>query len=82
MDLSANTSLAGIAEAVASVLIAASRTGCQVYVAGAMARGLWLEFGHGIETGRRTADCKCVRGAHQGPVLIHSLLRASIPAGT
>lgn len=56
MDLSANTSLAGIAEAVASVLAAASRAGCQVYVAGALARDLWLEFGHGIATGRRTAD--------------------------
>jgi predicted nucleotidyltransferase len=56
MDLSANTSLAGIAEAVASVLVAASRAGCQVYIAGALARDLWLEFGHGVATGRRTAD--------------------------
>lgn len=54
MDLSAHTSLAGIAEAVAVVHGAASLMGCEVYVTGALARDLWLEFGHGIDTGRKT----------------------------
>ena len=56
MDLSAHTSLAGIAEAARSVLDAASEISCQIYLTGALARDLWLEFGHGIDTGRQTQD--------------------------
>ncbi|MCP4203387.1 MAG: hypothetical protein GY769_15825 [bacterium] len=56
MDLSGYTSLAGLAEAIAAVLDAASRLGCKIYVTGALARDLWLEFGHKIDTGRETHD--------------------------
>ena len=56
MDLSENTSLAGLAEAVATVQEVASLIGCEIYVTGALARDLWLEFGHEIDTGRKTED--------------------------
>jgi len=56
MDLSAHTSLAGLAEAIAAVQAAAAAIGCDMYVTGGLARDLWLEFGHGIDTGRRTDD--------------------------
>ena len=56
MDLSGHTSLAGLAEAIAAVLDAASRLGCRIYVTGALARDLWLDFGHEIDTGRETHD--------------------------
>jgi len=56
MDLSAHTSLAGIAEAVAAVQRGAAAAGCDIYVTGGLARDLWLELGHGIDTGRRTED--------------------------
>lgn len=56
MDLSAHTSLAGLAEAIAAVQAAAAAIGCDMYVTGGLARDLWLEFGHGIDTGRRTED--------------------------
>lgn len=56
MDLSAHISLALLAEAVAAVLRPASAAGIEVYIAGALARDLWLEFAYGIDTGRRTAD--------------------------
>jgi predicted nucleotidyltransferase len=56
MDLSAHTSLAPLAEAVAAVLRPAAAAGIEVYIAGALARDLWLEFAYGIHTGRRTAD--------------------------
>jgi len=56
MDLSAHTSLAGLAEAVAAVQAAASLIGCDMYVTGGLARDLWLEFGHEIDTGRKTED--------------------------
>lgn len=56
MDLSAHTSLAGLAEAVGVVHDAASRLGLALYVAGAFARDLWLAFGSGVDTGRKTED--------------------------
>ena len=56
MDLSAHTSLVGLGEAIAAVQAAASRIGCDLYVTGGLARDLWLEFGHGIDTGRKTED--------------------------
>jgi predicted nucleotidyltransferase len=56
MDLSEHTSLAGLADAISAVLEVAARLDCEVYVAGALARDLWLEFGHGIDTGRETRD--------------------------
>jgi predicted nucleotidyltransferase len=56
MDLSANTSLAGLAEAVATVQVATSFSGNEVFITGALARDLWLEFGHGLDTGRITQD--------------------------
>ena len=56
MDLSKHTSLAGLAEAIAAVQAAASLIGCDIYVTGGLARDLWLEFGHGIDTGRKTED--------------------------
>jgi predicted nucleotidyltransferase len=56
MDLSAHTSLAPLAEAVAAVRGAASATALEIYIAGALARDLWLEFAHDINAGRRTAD--------------------------
>ena len=56
MDLSKHTSLAGLAEAIAAVQAAASLNGCDIYVTGGLARDLWLEFGHGIDTGRKTED--------------------------
>jgi len=56
MDLSVHTSLAGLAEAIAAAKAAASRVGCNLYVTGGLARDLWLEFGHGFDTGRRTED--------------------------
>lgn len=56
MDLSAHTSLAPLAEAVATVVETASAKGLEVYLAGALARDLWLEFAYGFDTGRRTAD--------------------------
>ena len=40
MDLSAHTSLAGLAEAIAAVQAAASRVGCDIYVTGGLARDL------------------------------------------
>jgi predicted nucleotidyltransferase len=56
MDLSAHTSLAPLAEAVAAVLRVASAASVEVYIAGAVARDLWLEFAYNINTGRTTAD--------------------------
>jgi len=56
MDLSAHTSLVGLAEAIAAVQAAATAVGCDIYVTGGLARDLWLEFGHRIDTGRRTED--------------------------
>lgn len=56
MDFSANTSLAGRAEAIASIQTAAGRLGCAIYLTGAFARDLWLTFGAGIDIGRRTED--------------------------
>ena len=56
MDLSAHTSLTPLAEAVAAVLEAASAAGLEIYIAGALARDLWLEFAYDINTGRRTTD--------------------------
>ena len=56
MDLSAHISLARLAEAIAAVQAAAAAVGCDIYVTGGLARDLWLEFGHGIDTGRRTED--------------------------
>ncbi len=56
MDLSKHTSLAELAEAVATVQEVASLIGCEIYVTGALARDLWLEFGHEIDTGRKTED--------------------------
>ena len=56
MDLSAHTSLAGLAEAIAAVQAAASRVGCDIFVTGGLARDLWLEFGHKIDIGRKTED--------------------------
>jgi len=56
MDLSTHTSLAGLAEAIASAKAAASRTSCDLYVTGGLARDLWLEFGHSFDTGRGTED--------------------------
>jgi predicted nucleotidyltransferase len=56
MDLSAHTSLAPLAEAVAAVLGAASAERLEIYIAGALARDLWLEFAYHINTGRRTTD--------------------------
>ncbi len=56
MDLSAHISLARLAEAIAAVQAAAAAVGCDIYVMGGLARDLWLEFGHGIDTGRRTED--------------------------
>ncbi|MGH7339443.1 MAG: hypothetical protein ACREKH_03045 [Candidatus Rokuibacteriota bacterium] len=56
MDFSANTSLIDRAEAIGSVQAAARRLGCAVYLTGAFARDLWLQFGAGIDIGRRTED--------------------------
>ncbi len=56
MDLSAHTSLAPLAEAVAAVLRPASAAGIEIYIAGALARDLWLEFAYGIDTGRRPGE--------------------------
>ncbi len=56
MDLSAHTSLAKLAEAVAAIQAAASLSGSEIYMTGALARDLWLEFGHEIDTGRKTQD--------------------------
>jgi predicted nucleotidyltransferase len=56
MDLSANTSLTGLAKAVATVQVATALSGSEVFITGAFARDLWLEFGHGLDTGRITQD--------------------------
>jgi len=56
MDLSAHTSLTPLAEAVAAVLSAAAAAPHEIYIAGALARDLWLEFAYAINTGRRTED--------------------------
>lgn len=56
MDLSRHTSLAGLAEAIAAVQAAALEVGSEIYVAGALARDLWLTFGHDIDIGRETED--------------------------
>jgi len=56
MDLSRHTSLAGLAEAIKVVNEAASHVGSELYVTGGLARNLWLEFGHEIDSGRRTED--------------------------
>jgi predicted nucleotidyltransferase len=56
MDLSAHTSLTPLAEAVAAVLAAAAAAPHEIYIAGALARDLWLEFAYAINTGRRTED--------------------------
>ncbi len=56
MDLSKHTSLAGLAETIKSVERAALQLESPVYLTGAMARDLWLTFGHGIEVIRATED--------------------------
>jgi len=56
MDLSGHTSLAPLAEAIADVQAVASVAGLEIYLAGALARDLWLAFAHGIDTGRKTSD--------------------------
>ncbi len=56
MDLSRHTSLAGLAEAITSIQAAAARLRLEVFVVGAQARDLWLAFGAGVETGRKTND--------------------------
>lgn len=56
MDFSSSTSLAGLAEVIGAVQGAASRVGCSVYLAGALARDLRLAVGAGIDTGRKTED--------------------------
>ena len=56
MNLSRHTSLAGLVEAIKVVNEADSQVGSEVYVTGGLARNLWLEFGRGIDSGRRTED--------------------------
>lgn len=56
MDLSRHTELAPIAEAVGAVQAAAARLKLDVFVAGALARDLWLRWGYGFDTGRATED--------------------------
>lgn len=56
MDLSRDTRLAGLARAIAPVHKAALELECPIFLAGAIARDLWLEFGFGIEPERRTED--------------------------
>lgn len=56
MDLSRHTSLAGLAEAITSIQAAAARLRLEVFVVGAQARDLWLAFGAGVDTGRKTND--------------------------
>ena len=56
MDFSKNTSLITLAEAIASVQSAADALGCPIFLAGALARDLWLTFGFEIDSGRRTED--------------------------
>jgi hypothetical protein len=56
MDLSSHTSLAPLAEAIQEIYSAAVAEGLEIYLAGALARDLWLVFRFGIDTGRRTSD--------------------------
>ena len=56
MELSSVTELTPLAEVVRDVLRVAKRAGAQIFVAGAVARDLWLWHSHGITTGRATAD--------------------------
>jgi predicted nucleotidyltransferase len=56
MDLSRHTSLVPLAEAIQEVQRAAAVAGVHIYVAGALARDLWMAFGHGLDTGRRASD--------------------------
>ena len=56
MDLSGHTSLAGLAEAIEAVQTAAFELGVDIYVTGALARDLWLTFGHDIDIRRETED--------------------------
>lgn len=56
IDLSSSTELEPLAEVVRDVLSAAALVEAEVFVAGAVARDLWLQFAFGISTGRRTED--------------------------
>jgi predicted nucleotidyltransferase len=56
MDLSAHIELTRLAEAVRDVARAAERVDARLFVAGAVARDLWLQHGHGFATGRATED--------------------------
>lgn len=56
MDLSDVTALRPLAEVVRDVLRVAERAEVEIFVAGAIARDLWLEFGHGLPTRRATGD--------------------------
>jgi predicted nucleotidyltransferase len=86
MDLSDVTALAPLAEVVRDVLRVAERAKVEIFIAGAIARDLWLEFGYGISTRRATADLdfavQCESWEHFGR-LAEQLLAAGFqrPAG-
>jgi predicted nucleotidyltransferase len=56
MDLSDVTALKPLAEVVRDALRAAEQAQVEIFLAGAIARDLWLEFGHGFPTRRATGD--------------------------
>jgi predicted nucleotidyltransferase len=56
MDLSSVTELTPLAEVIRDVLRVAKGAGAEIFVAGAVARDLWLWHVHRIRTGRATAD--------------------------
>lgn len=56
MDLSGVTALAPLADVVRDVVRAAARVEAELFVAGAFARDLWLQFAFDIDTGRATRD--------------------------
>jgi predicted nucleotidyltransferase len=56
LELSSVTELTPLAEVIRDVLRVTEGAGAQIFVAGAVARDLWLWHAHGIRTGRATAD--------------------------
>ncbi len=56
MDLSDVTALTPLAEVVRDVQRVAERAEVEIFIAGAIARDLWLEFGYGLPTRRATED--------------------------
>lgn len=56
IDLSSVTALAPLADVARDVLRSSTLVGAEIFVAGAVARDLWLQFKFEIPTGRRTED--------------------------